>query len=198
MKPTIEWLLAEYSRLGYTPFKGKPGRALDVNIIGVRTIPGTPNKFDDWICLLWFDHQIDKWQLEAFHATTDPGTYWLENPGRVNGTAILVPGRYPKCWKLGMHKGEYPALVQAAPGVFKNWRDGDKDGLAEYTGVVYTDVAGLNLHHAGQASTNVDKWSAACQVIASLVEWGNFWTLIKASAAEWGDTFSYVLLTHQS
>lgn len=183
------------SRLGRKPFRRDPakGSAPNLNLIGLRSLPGTPDRFDDLVCALWEDG--DGWKAEAFGATTDPGLHWLHSPGRAAGTAILIHDRfYPAIWRIGRHKNEYPALTQntarPAPPV---WRDGDRDGALRYGGVEHGDAAGINLHHAGEASVIVDKWSAGCQVVAARADWDRLWSLIERGAA-YGPTFSYALI----
>jgi hypothetical protein len=178
---------------GHATFTEKAGEsAPNLNIIGLRAKPGTPNTFDDLICFLWQERGI--WHLESWAATTDPGTYWLQNPMRVDGTAILCPGQYRGCWALGLHKGQYPALVQAKPDSFAVWRDGDKSVLPNFGGTVYHDAGGINMHHAGEASLKVDKWSAGCQVFARTADYARAMDLVSQSAAAYGPKFSYTLL----
>jgi hypothetical protein len=181
---------------GYAIFGEKPGiLAPNLNIVGLRAKPGTPNKFDDLICFLW--QERGAWHLESWAATTDPGTYWLQNPMRVSGTAILVPGQYRGCWQVGLHKGQYTALVQAEGDSFAVWRDGNRNAVPDPSGTIYRDAGGINLHHAGEASTNVDKWSAGCQVFARTADYARAMDLIQQSAAGWGPKFSYTLLDWQ-
>jgi hypothetical protein len=181
---------------GYAIFTEKPGiLAPNLNIIGLRAKPGVPNKFDDLICFLW--QERGGWHLESWAATTDPGLYWLQNPMRMEGTAILVPGQYRGCWQVGLHKGQYPALVQAKADSFAVWRDGDHNVMPNFGGTVYRDAGGINMHHAGEASTNVDKWSAGCQVFARTADYARAMDLIQQSAAGWGPKFSYTLMDWQ-
>jgi hypothetical protein len=184
--PSGPTLYDALQKKGYTIFKEKAGvLAPNLNIVGLRAKPGTPNKFDDLICFLW--QERGAWHLESWAATTDPGTYWLQNPMRTDGTAILIPGQYRGCWQMGLHKGQYPALVQAKPDSFAVWRG--KEGSA-----IYRDAGGINLHHAGEASTNVDKWSAGCQVFARTADYARAMDLIQQSAAAFGPKFSYTLM----
>lgn len=163
---------------------------LNLNIVGLRAVPGRPNTFDDRLCLLF--RQSGVWRMETFRATTDPGTYYLREPMNVKGTAILCPGQYRGSHIIGTHRG-YPALQQVGP--LRVWRDANRDAVLDMAGPTHETVGtGINIHHAGQASTSVDRWSAGCQVIARLEDWRRFWTVVTAAAKIWGPRFTYTLL----
>ena len=61
-----------------------------------------------------------------------------------------------------------------------------------------TGVFGINIHratkYAGKTSTNVDKWSAGCQVIASNDDWMEFLGICQEAREHWGNSFSYTLI----
>jgi len=165
----------------------------NVNLIGVRTASRQANKFDDWIHAVFKDDS-DSWVDLSFECTTDPGTYWLENPGRREGTAILKAGQYRGAWKVGKHRGQYDALVQRGAKVTVH-RDADRDSTLELSDEsVYDGWFGINIHKAGNDSTHVNKWSAGCQVIANELEFDIFMSIIRKSEALHGETFSYTLL----
>ncbi len=129
----------------------------------------TVDKFNDYLFVAFLDEFQNK-RLLLFAGTTKPGLAYLGdkmlNP---NGTGILIPGQYPNCWVIGTHNEGKPtaheAFKQSGPGVFKVWRDKDKDGQLDFSGQVYTDAGGVNGHRAGVNDTfNVGPYSAACQV----------------------------------
>ena len=99
MKPRI---LSRVEQNGYVTFERGQ---YNLNIIGVRTSSRVANKFDDWLYVVYKD-ESDEWVQLKFQITTDPGTYWLENPSRVAGTAILVADQYRGSHKIGLHKNE--------------------------------------------------------------------------------------------
>ena len=158
-----------------------------INIIGVRNKAQKANSFDDRIHLVWMCHGA--WQEKSYTATCDPGTYWLEN-GRVDGTAILCPGQYANVYKFDLHGGKYETLCQRG-GPVKVWRDSNKDEILDHTGNEIEGYFGINIHHAGTNSQNVDKWSAGCQVFARLADWEEAMKICKDSAKEW---FTYTLI----
>ena len=57
----------------------------NLNIIGFRNPNLVANKFDDTLGLFY---KVDgKWVVKAYPITTDAGTYWLQNPMDIRGTA---------------------------------------------------------------------------------------------------------------
>jgi hypothetical protein len=163
-----------------------------LNIVGVRANTAQPNSFDDTINVFYKDNN-GNWQFKSYPATTDPGTYYLNNPMNVNGTAIVIPGQYIYSHKIGLHKGEYTALVQQ--GIIKVTRDFNKDNKLDFrTGKEENGVFGINIHKAGSSSTVVDRWSAGCQVFANSADFAAFISLCQQHSNIYGNNFTYTLL----
>ncbi len=185
-------ILERAEAAGHTVFRRG---AYNVNIIGVRTASRVANKFDDFLHLVykddgghWIDHQ--------FSITTDAGTYYLENPMNVTGTAILVADQYRGAYKLGLHRGKYTALCQRG-GAVKVYRDNDRDDILDHDPETVTEgYFGINIHRASanRESVNVEKWSAGCQVFADPKEYSIFISVCEKARTIWGDFFSYTLL----
>lgn len=190
MSLTAEQVLARVEREGFAAFRNGNW---DLNIVGFRKENGEANKFDD-CCYVVYRDDRGAWKAHRYTITTDPGTYWLQNPGRVAGTAILKEGQYRGCWQLGLHKGEKPALVQIKAVTV--YRDADKDNQHDMdVARTETGLFGINLHRAGTNSTNVDKWSAGCQVWANEAEFEHFLSICRQQIEKRGwKTFSYTLL----
>lgn len=183
-----ETLLKILKDMGYATFEKTKW---DVNIIGIRRVPGKVNSFDDRAYLIC-KNDSDKLQMWSWSITTDPGTYWLKSPGNVLGTAILKAGQYRGTWELGLHKGK-PGLVQVKPVTV--WRDSDRDSSHDLGPASSTGLYGINLHRAGKSSVLVDKWSAGCQVWAKESDYEDFYALCKKQVKETGyKTFTYTLL----
>lgn len=163
-----------------------------VNIVGVRTPTRRANAFDDWIYLAWVEQ--GKWRYLRHAATTDPGLYWLEE-GRVDGTAIMVPGQYVDAYCWGKHRGTYTTLVNRGSPV-RVYRDANKDDILDMDPATIEEGWGLNLHHAGRDSSGsaVSKWSGGCQVWARLADWEEAMRICKGSLA---DSFTYTLLLEE-
>lgn len=168
-------VLQRVAALGYKVFSGSD---YDLNIVGIRSASQAPNLFDD---LLTISYQLKgQWFTRSWDFTSDPGLYWLRNPGRRAGTAILCPGQYPGMWALGKHRGSYTALVQVGKARF--FRDNDRDSELDMDPeTIEESIIGANLHRASRVrkSTQVDRWSAACQVVADGTPGGDYDQLIR-------------------
>lgn len=163
----------------------------NLNIVGVRSPPGEVNTFDDELHLIYKDDR-DEWVDLSFACTTDPGLYWLKRPMNVGGTAILKEGQYRGAYLIGKHRGIYKALVQRRP--VKCYRDRNRDNVIDFDVPVTEGLYGINIHHAGVDSKQVDKWSAGCTVIGNLADWNIFMAVIERSAELYGERFTYTLI----
>jgi hypothetical protein len=173
-----------------TPFK--------LNIVGVRADSVTPNKFDDLI-YVFFKNGSNKWEGYKYPATTDTGTYWLKNPMNSGGTALLKEGQYVDAYKRGLHKGQYPALVQSkAVTVF---RDYNRDAILDFNnGKESTGLFGINIHRASASSPSdaVDKWSAGCQVFQDPKDFEHFMNMVAKHENAIGNKFTYTLIDQRA
>jgi hypothetical protein len=186
MRPLI---LDYVSSLGHTVFESGQ---YNLNIIGIRSKNHQANRFDDRICVVFKDEQ--GWITRTWECTTEPGKYWLENPTNVNGTAILVPGQYRSVWKIDKHQGKYDALCQRN-GTVKVYRDSNKDNVIDLDVQSITEgYYGINIHKAGSASTQIDKWSAGCQVFSHSADFEEFMSICYAARDKWGNSFTYTLI----
>ena len=170
----------------------------NLNIVGVRnseTAGKVTNSFDD--CMTLSYKLNNEWKFHCFDCTTDPGTHWVENIINKKGVAILKPGQYRSSHKIRKHQGRYEALGQQKP--LKVYRDNNRDGnydLLEEN--VQEGIFGINIHratkYAGKKSTQVDKWSAGCQVIASNDDFAVFMKICRQARDLWGNSFTYTLI----
>ena len=193
--PTKQQIESTLKSKGYKWFeKGD----YNLNIVGVRnseTLNEVTNKFDDHITV---SYKIDgEWQFHCFDCTTDPGTHWVENVMNDKGVAILKPGQYRSSHKLRLHGGKYLALGQQKPlTVYRDNNRDDKYDLDESK--TDTGIFGINIHRAskyeGKKSTNIDKWSAGCQVIADNDDWHEFLDICQQAREVWSNNFTYTLI----
>ena len=168
----------------------------NVNIIGIRnseTANRVTNRFDDIITVSYKVNNT--WEYHEFACTTDPGTHWVENVLSKKGVAILKPGQYKGSHKIRKHQNRYEALGQKEPVTV--YRDNNKDGVYDMV-KTETGLFGINIHratkYAGKKSTQVDKWSAGCQVIAANDDWTKFMNIMRKAKSIWRNSFTYTLI----
>jgi hypothetical protein len=170
----------------------------NLNIIGVRsnTNKRVTNKFDDVLVVIYKDNN-DVVVRKCFEITTKPGLYYMNNPANNKGTGILVPNQYRGCWEIGFHQGKYKALCQRKPVTV--YRDNNRDSVYDLEpNNTDTGIFGVNIHKAGTNSTQVDKWSAACQVFANSSDFATFMKLCDNQISNGnGKTFTYTLLNEE-
>lgn len=182
-------------RNGYTI----DNRPYKLNLIGVRNANATnQQKFDDVIAYFYYD---DKGNIvgKVASATTDPSTFWLENPMNTKGAAILKSGEYKDSWGIGLHKGQYAALVQTKPVTVI--RDDDRNALINYFAPTTTGLYGINIHKAslGKDDTSIiDKDSAGCQVFKDISDFNQMMRMATASRDKYGNKFSYILIDERN
>ena len=183
---------------GYKWFLDSNNKGYDVNIVGIRnsdTKNKVTNKFDDKITV---SYKVEgEWQFKVYNCTTDPGTHWVENIMNEDGVAILKPGQYRSSHIIRKHQGKYDALGQQKP--VKVYRDNNRDDsydLLEEN--VHEGIYGINIHRAtkyeGKTSSQIDRWSAGCQVIASNDDWHEFMDIMYKAKEIWGNSFTYTLI----
>jgi hypothetical protein len=169
-------------------------RPYELNIIGMRADSTVPNRFDDEIHV-FFKTRTGNWSYHVFKATTDPGTFWLLNPMQPQGTAILAEGQYIDSHSLGLHKGQYEALVQTGPVTVL--RDYERIAKLDFmNGKRDTGLFGIDIHRASASGTTkyVDKYSAGCQVFENADAFRQFLALCHRHAKLYGNKFTYTLI----
>ncbi len=190
----IQKLIVLLARSGYEIYR-KP---YQLNIIGIRNTETASDKFDDELHVL-FKNDKNKWEQAKYTITTDPGTYWLNNPLQVDGTAILKQGQYVNAYRIGLHKGQYKALVQAKP--ITVIRDYDRNAILDFNnGRESKGLFGVNIHRASihGATKKVGQWSAGCQVFEKNNEFIQFMQLCEKHRQLYGNRFSYTLIDLRS
>ncbi|MCE3283122.1 MAG: hypothetical protein K0Q66_1859 [Chitinophagaceae bacterium] len=189
-KVSLQTILNAMNRKGYVVYE-KP---YQLNIVGVRANNPTPNSFDDSINVFYRDN-TGTWQFKSNPATTDPGLHYLKTPMNPAGTAIVLPGQYINSHKIGLHRGEYTALVQQ--NNVKVIRDTNKDSRLDFGNTnVVNGVYGINIHRATSNGTSkvVDRYSAGCQVFSSSADFAAFIAQCEKHRGLHGNNFTYTLL----
>ena len=165
-----------------------------MNIIGLRNRRRKANQFDDELHV-FYHLPNGHVKYHRLVATTDPGVFWLQNPMQGRGTAILKQGQYVRAYKMGLHRGKTPALVQVRPVTVLI--DSDRNGLLNFLSKdEQTGVFGINIHPAfGQEPRRtVDRNSAGCQVVASDKDMELLLALSERHKGLYGNEFTYTLL----
>jgi len=182
----LKQILAIMKSKGYKVFT----RPYELNIVAFRSTE-EPNKFDDPINVFYKDDQ-GQWILKQFQATTDAGTYYLLNPINNLGTAMLKEGQWIDSWKIGLHKGQYSALVQSKP--VTTYRDYDRNAVFDFGQKTSTGMYGINIHKAGKDSSEVNNWSAGCQVFKRSSDFAEFMKMAEKQRSLYGNNFTYTLI----
>lgn len=192
---SIEQIKEVFYKKNYVFFDNM--KPYNLNLFGVRSSNGQPNRFDDLIVVAYRDKDFN-WKIDNYKATTDPGRYWLLNPMNVKGTAILVEDQYRSTFMMGLHKG-YPALVQKS--IVRVYRDRNRDENLDFNKkTIEEGYFSINIHRASTlyVSVFVEKWSAGCQVIASYKKYrDNFIPLLMKQSLRYGNSFTYTLLNEK-
>lgn len=173
-------------------------RPYELNIVGLRNKSMKPNSFDDELHV-FYKTSLLHWEYHVFNITTDPGTYWLKNPMQPQGTAILAEGQNKNAYALGMHRGQYLALVQVKPITIM--RDYDRNAMLDfYNGKKERGLYGVNVHRANRVGTTktIDRNSAGCQVFENANDFAAFLKLCENHRSLYGNQFTYTLLDFRS
>lgn len=183
MKYTIEQLTKTLQGLKFKIFTDGT-----LNIIGVRENFILNNKFEDKL-YVW----SSTIPLQEFTITTKPGKFWWEQFTMSKGVAILTENQYLNSWMLGLHRGQYEALVQTKPVTV--YRDNNKNTNVDMD-KTEQGLFGINIHRASNKwiSPFVEKWSAGCQVFTNPSEYRLFVQLCKDSKQK---EFSYTLINNK-
>jgi hypothetical protein len=191
MLSRIKGILKDYGYVLYT-------RPYELNIVGLRSKSTASNSFDDEIHV-FYKTAGGKWNYHVYPATTDPGTFWLNNPSYPSGTAILAQGQFVNAYRIGTHKGLYKALEQIKPVTVI--RDYDRDAFLDFkNGAKQTGLFGINIHRAESEGTTkyINKYSAGCQVFRNSQDFKKFIQLCKKHSDLYGNLFSYTLIDFRS
>lgn len=184
-----------YNDHGFKFYQGK----FNINLFGIRAKSSLVDHFNDTLGVAFLDDYSNGVCLTC-SGTTKPGLYFLgeKNMGNPKGTFILKEGHYPSCWMRGDHR-TYDALIQSDKATFVGWRDRDKDGELDYSGPLYYDVTGLNMHTTSfiNKKARVGAYSAGCQVRQYSNDHVNVMGIVKKSLNLYGKYLSYALFNER-
>ena len=177
--------------LGYKTFEDKD---FDLNIVGIRSRNRRADAFDDHLCVYYKEGGL--WVEERYNCTVDAGAYWMQNPYKEEGCAILKAGQYRGVWSIDLHRGKYEALCQKDNAPVTVWRDANKD-LIQDKRTSETGYFGINCHRALEykIARQVGRFSAGCTVIQHPADFARLLVLCRMQiAAGLGDKFTYTLI----
>lgn len=191
--PDLAKRLIEIAKeLNYPIFRQNEKYPINLNIWGIRS-KDTNTKYYNDVIVFFYERDFNIWESMVFEATTDPSDLNLETPINSKGCAILREGYHEKLWKIGKHKGQYKALVQANPCCVI--RDNNKDDKIDISDNTDYGMFGINLHRASswQVKDEIGLYSAGCQVIKDVNQWNDI--IIPLITKAVGDGYqSYVLI----
>lgn len=176
----------------YPIFRRSEAYPINLNIWGIRS-RDTNTKYYNDVIAFFYENEDSTWELRLFEATTDPSNLNLQTPVNSNGCAILREGFHEHLWKIGKHKGQYIALVQANPCCVI--RDNNKDDKIDFSDNTDCGMFGINLHRASswKVSDEIGLYSAGCQVIKDINQWNDIIVPLIKKAVGKGYQ-SYVLI----
>jgi len=178
-------------------------RPFELNIWGFRSVETQPNRFDDEMHVFFNINEaggLPQWKSFVFPCTTDPSTYWLQNPMRPQGTAILKEGQYKGVYAIDLHRGKYKALCQRNGEVTVR-RDSNKDNFLNFdSSYEESGLLGINIHRASSngVTKTIDKHSAGCQVLQNVEHFKLLMELAELHRNRYGNSFSYTLVDFKS
>lgn len=195
---TAQQILDSIKAAGLVTFEDET--PYDLNICGVRTLPGRADVYDDWLAVVYRDENLH-WVCRSWRVTTCPGLPALRNPSRSDGVAVMVaPQQARGAYIRDLHRGKYLALCNRIKPV-KVWRDNNHNELVDPDTKVIYDAWGINVHRARANGTTpkVGPYSEGCTVFANEDDFDRFMDLTEKQI-EYHPTwtkFSYTLLTSE-
>lgn len=173
-------------------------KAYQLNMVGIRSKQTNSGAFDDRFAV-FFKKPNGRWQYFEYPCTTDPGTYYLQNP-IWSDTAILQQGQNLHAYGIGKHKGK-PALVQMHQDVTVI-RDYNRDAILDFqNGKTRTGRFAINIHRASMNGETkvIHKWSAGCQVLSRVDDFNHLMQLANQHRSQLGHNyFSYTLIDQRA
>jgi len=177
-------VIAYMEALGYEIYRGQ--HELNIVYIEGADIDGTPNRdeadrWNDLGLLIAFDEAGEPEIVHRAVCTTEPGyAATMSAAARaLGGVARVQLIQYPRCWQMGLHKGNpaHPALVQRAPMLV--YRDKNRDG--KRPGDPLMPASGINQHGTRHnfLARLVGTWSQGCLVRLNWDDHLHFITMLR-------------------
>jgi hypothetical protein len=192
---SLEQIKSCLIKKGFTWFSDNENKGFDVNIVGVRNSSKgnkVTNLFDDRLTISYKENGV--WKFHSYPITTSAGTKGVKQYQNKKGVANLIPNQYRGSHCIGLHKGEYKALVQK--NVMSVLRDSNKN-LTFDMALIDKGLFGINIHRSNPktSSTFVENWSEGCQVFKNVADFNNFMDICERAKDIHGNSFTYTLIT---
>ncbi len=192
---TARQILDSVKAAGFVTFESET--PYDLTIVGIRTLPGTPDQFDDWLAVVYRTPNLI-WQCQAWRVTTDPGLPALRDPSRRDGVAVMAaPQQARGAYMRDLHRGRYLALCNRLKPVIV-WRDNDRDDLIDPDEKITYEAWGINIHRGKSSgtTTTVGPYSEGCTVFARAADFDRFMelTALQVEHHPTWTSFTYTLL----
>lgn len=162
----IDKFISIAKELNYPIFKSNKAYPINLNIWGIRSKNSSTKYYNDVIVVFYNEpnDEFDDWNVRIYEATTDPSDINLKKPVSYKGCAILPEGCHKGLWKIGKHKNQYQALVQA--NNCQVIRDRDYDDILDFDNTFDYGMFGINCHRASSTKIQdeIGHYSAGCQV----------------------------------
>lgn len=206
--PAAEAVFEAMRERGYVVFNGRDPRGgqwrePDLNLVGLRAVPGSLDTFDDLICAIWQPAPLGAGalpplEIRVWAATLDPGKPGLEHPTRQDGTAQMALGQTRGAFRRGWHHpgtaDAYRCLTPAVPIPVVRYHS--VAAFEAGRGSPSTSDA-TQIHHASAShpSTIVGAWSLGCAVTAEAASLAELMALCDLQAAAGlGETLTWTVL----
>ena len=178
--------------LEYPIFRKNDSYPINLNIWGIRSKSSCTKHYND-VIVMFYERDFNIWECMVFEATTDPSNLNLETARGISLSKRTFTFNFSALWKIGKHKGQYKALVQANP--CQVIRDNNRDDKIDITDNTDFGMFGINLHRASswKVSDEIGLYSAGCQVIKDVNQWNDIIIPLFDKAIGKG-TQSYVLI----
>lgn len=174
----------------------------NVNLVALRSpqspaaTPESENRFNDrFFCVF---KKGGQWISRSWSCTTDPGTHFQKYPMNPRGCgAIYAPQQVRRGYRLGLHRGKWPALVQSSKSRLRVYRDNDRSGVFDFDSATVEIGYGFNIHKGPlneAAETTVDRASAGCVVFQKSKHFDTFLKVCEKSRQLYGNAFTLTLL----
>ena len=174
----------------------------NVNLVALRTpqeenpTPSGENRFNDrFFCVF---KKGGQWISRSWTCTSDPGLHFQRFPINPRGCgAIYAPQQVRSGYRIGLHRGKSPALVQSSTSRLRVYRDDDRSGVFDFDSATVEIGYGFNVHKgplSPSGESAVDRASAGCIVFKKSKSFDTLLKVCEKSRQLYGNAFTLTFL----